>query len=438
MIRPAIGAGIEAGITSGVGAQDAPASDFYAPLTFGVEVARGSGTASYSRSTAASYFDSTQGLLVEVAANVPRFKTGGYFTEPAVTNLLSYSNDFADASWVKAGTNTGTSYKSEIGVDGTTSASSLADSDAGANATWYHVVNATLGDEYFYTVYVKKDTSATKFPGIMIQENTTEYAAICFDVRDGSYVVREDGATWNNPDTVSVESNGDYWRICMSFTALNTTTYRFYMFPTVCDTTPSKNWDVTVQGSNVLEKAQVEAGNQYCTSYFDNAGAAGARSADDLQYPVAGNLLVNDMSGYVEFTPLNDSDVSGNGGIWGSRTDGSNFTDLLMFSSHLYFRKKIAGTTYQASIAWPGGKANGGQRYKIGFRLSSTDGIDVWLDGVKGTNDSNTTNAILDTNFGVGGDDQDPPSPSNHTPMLIENLKLWKVALTDKQMKSLM
>jgi hypothetical protein len=391
---------------------------FHAPLTSSTTPSKGSGSATFARNLIGTYVDPSDSLLKNAAIDVARFEGDGYKVEPSRQNLLTYSNDFDDASWLTSGDITGSLYNDTTGPDGVaTSASTLKDNDATANCTWYKAISATVDVEYVLSVYVKKDVSATKFPGIMIQDGVGEYTAISMDVRDGTWVVREDGATWNNPQSARSEAVGDFWRYSISFIALATATYNFRLFATINSTAPASNWDVTVTGTNIFSKAQVEAG-EFPTSYIENTAAAQTRPADNLEYQVSGNMLVNDCAGTFTYTPGFSASELGTNFLFGSRTNASNFTDLVFTGTTLAFRKTIGGTTY-----------------KIGWRLSSADGVDLWLDGTKGAGDSNTANAVLDTNFGVGGDDQAPPN--NPTTGHIKDFKIYSYPLDDTRMGNL-
>lgn len=143
---------------------------------------------------------------------------------------------------------------------------------------------------------------------------------------------------------------------------------------------------------------QLEEG-AFATSEIVTEGAAATRNASDSSYPVSGNLPVNDCVISFEWTPY----AAGQGAIriFGSRTDADNLVHLFHNGTNLGWRKLISGTTYDATKAFT---YIAGTTYNIKFRLSSTNGVDIWIDDVKGTNNSNTTDAVLNTNFYIGQD----------------------------------
>ena len=121
----------------------------------------GSGDLTFSRASTATRVNSS-GLIESVASNVPRIDyTGGgcgkLLLEPQRTNLVTYSEDFSNAQWVKSGvsivSNDATS------PDGSTTATKIIeDSSTGFHEIEDEAIVVTTIANYSTTIYVKAGT----------------------------------------------------------------------------------------------------------------------------------------------------------------------------------------------------------------------------------------------------------------------------------------
>lgn len=172
--------------------------------------------------------------------------------------------------------------------------------------------------------------------------------------------------------------------------------------------------------------AQIEQ-SSYPTSYISSpVGSATTRNADPFSYNLT--LAVNDISLSVHWTPQASSTTTQ--WIIGSYSDANNYTALLYSGGNLIFRKRISGTNYDATIAC---SATVNTTYKIAARLSSSSGVDIWLNGTKGTGTADLSSGVHGSSIGVGQDG----NSANQTAMNIKELQYFSKALTDAQLAGL-
>jgi len=210
----------------------------------------------------------------------------GYFHESeARTNLVTYSQDFTDASWVDS---TVTRTADEIGPDGLEdSAYTLTDTTASTSVFGQTVVCANDTAARTLSVFVKKTVSAATFPGISIYYSggTSINSGITLNTDTGVATARSGGGV-SAPDRFAMQDFGDYWRasVTVSNNGTNNTSVLGYISPAV-NTNGSGTW-VATTGSFVAYGAQVEAGSTP-SSYIPTSGSTVTRAADTLTIPSA-------------------------------------------------------------------------------------------------------------------------------------------------------
>jgi len=152
----------------------------------------------------------------------------------------------------------------------------------------------------------------------------------------------------------------------------------------------------TVSGS--CTRAQLEAGS-YFSSYIASVGASVTRNADIETIPTANfNTRIGKLS--IEFTPTHAS--VGTVALGGSYVDANNYTQILHIAATGWvFRKRVAGVDYDAVLS---GEFVANTTYKIVVSWSDTAGIDIFIDGVKGVNHTNTLPLQLGSVWQIGSD----------------------------------
>lgn len=121
------------------------------------------------------------------------------------------------------------------------------------------------------------------------------------------------------------------------------------------------------------------------------------RFSDQLYYPVPGNLPTNDFAVAIDWTPLADVLTI----LLASYVDANNSFMVFYQAGVLYVRKIIAGSAHFASYTLA---VTPGLSYRIAGRLSAVHGIDIFVNGDKGVNNTNVTAAPLSPTFQIGGD----------------------------------
>lgn len=219
----------------------------------------GTGDLAVVRATTATRVNKL-GLIEQVPANVPRLDyTNGscpsILVEPQRTNLLNYSKEFDNASWVKGA---GTLVTSNTSL----SPSGLTDADLvyGTNFNIGQNISATSGI-YIFSVYLK----AT-----------------------GSNIGKEVSVRFQNspfPQTI-LTTNGEWQRVSITITIASTTTLnpRILIFGTTNPVSEILAWG-----------AQLEAGS-YATSYIPTLASAVTRNADVIS-KIGISSLINSQEG---------------------------------------------------------------------------------------------------------------------------------------------
>ena len=118
----------------------------------------GTGDFTVARNSVATYRNSA-GLIASVLANVPRFEwevDGScpyYKSEPQRTNNFTYSNDFSNVAWIKAGATITQNYATA--PDGTTTATRV--QFAAGSWFFYQLVSLTISLDYTHGFYIKSN-----------------------------------------------------------------------------------------------------------------------------------------------------------------------------------------------------------------------------------------------------------------------------------------
>lgn len=169
-------------------------------------------------------------------------------------------------------------------------------------------------------------------------------------------------------------------------------------------TPPAENSRVRLQtptgGTLYATLVDVQKG-AYLTPPIVTAGAAATRAGTQLGYQSASNLPANDFTVSMTIRPYATPSAQGTVYLFGTYVDASNSTAILHDGTNLIFRKRIAGVNYDATKAFAYSKDT---TYTIVVRADSTNGIDVFQGGAKGTTHVNTANIQAGASFYVAQD----------------------------------
>jgi hypothetical protein len=198
----------------------------------------------------------------------------GLLVEEARSNLVTYSEDFTDASWFKTGATV--TANAATSPDGSSSATKLVLSPSSGVHYTYIDVGTPSGTKSF-SVFVK--AAGYNFASICAgSDYLTDYYTVVIDLSDGSQTAVYSAGT--HTKNVTVESFEDYYRVTISgdgekfyvVGASDTATY-------VPGSYGYKSFAPNGTDGILIYGAQLEAG-AFPTSYIPTAGTSLSRAAD--------------------------------------------------------------------------------------------------------------------------------------------------------------
>ena len=325
----------------------------------------------FDRSTSATRVNK-EGLIEVVSNNEPRIdflndSKGALKLEPSRSNLITYSEDFANSSvWGEVNTT--------FTDNETQSPSGILTGKLTRNVTTFScirdaTVSTVLGTTYVFSAFYKKDTETTINHGVLNQ--TTGYVTFNFDTETIS-ITRND-----NSDTISTDGFG--------FEKYANGWYRVYL--KFVRKAGSFQAQVARQDSGVIGQstfiygAQVEQGS-YATSYIPTQGSIGTRVAETCSD--AGNDQVFNDSEGVLFAEIEGNEDGTNKFI--TISDGSiqNRVTIIFLSNNIVAQVRASNsevfyqTTSGISIENYNKiavhyKTNQCKLFVNGFQIGSTD-----------------------------------------------------------------
>lgn len=263
-----------------------------------ITLARGVGTGTFTRATAATTVNSA-GQIVSVAAGVPRsyydpttLEYMGYLAEGARTNLLLQSEDLA-TTWEN--TVSSESVNAGVAPDGTTTADKLIPDNGTASGRITQTgLTISANTTYTYSVFAK----GAEFSLVRLRVGDGDFsdtADVTYDASDGtvSSAAAVTGA-WTNPSSTAKQYPNGWWRFTLTFTATTNAGDRVQLW---CTNTGDGTSGILLWG------AQLEAGS-FASSYIPTTTASVTRNADVLTYPFAGNASASQGWAYAELGTL--------------------------------------------------------------------------------------------------------------------------------------
>ena len=233
---------------------------------------------SFSRSSTATYFDST-GTLQTAAANTPRLNhdpaTGsakGLLIEESSTNLLLYSSNFAMTAWSVKTPITMTA-NAAMAPDGTMTATELSANGSGLSYM-DQVTGSVASTTVTRSIFVMPGSATHIYMEFGDATNCGAYCTAGFDLLTQT-------ASWNSPKTgegtVSLQKLANGWfraSATYSHSAAGSASAVFYVGAYGAGT-----------GSVYVWGAQVEI-KPFSTSYIPTGAATVTRSADVFSFPI--------------------------------------------------------------------------------------------------------------------------------------------------------
>ena len=347
--------------------------------------------ATHARASAATYVDA-DGILQTAAINEPRvghyiyngsaWVDEGYFHESeARTNLVTYSQDFTDAYWSKA--NTDTLAIDGTGPDGETSAVTLVDSGlSGSNQVRVdRGITVSASTTYTFSCFAKADQLdwVQLFPFAF---TTPADGRTYFNLSTGSIGTVASGHTAN------IQDFGNGWYRC----SITFTTDASDTFGQLAIQLAESDGGVTVSldgtSSVLIYGAQFEAGSTP-SSYIPTSGSTVTRAADTLTIPSANLPWPTEAPLAVSIQM--EGTMTGSSSTFASWTeDVSNGILMQSGASDFTFTQEAAGTVDTVT----GGSYTSG--INVTFNIASRHGSTFINGAVDGTAlTANTTPTAL-------------------------------------------
>ncbi|MFA5922320.1 MAG: LamG-like jellyroll fold domain-containing protein [Methylococcaceae bacterium] len=372
------------------------------------------GTATFTRSSTATYFDST-GVLQTASADSMRFNynpvalvNNGGLVEGGRTNVILRSEEFDSASWSK--TRSSVTTNATVAPDGLTTADKLVE-DTSTNSHFCSQLKS-VADNTNITVSIYAKAAERNILPLVTSGKDSVFRTSYFNLQTGSVSSQASG------HICSIESVGNGWYRCIITVNSGTGASNFGIYPSMAIVSGSTSYAGDGTSGLYIWGSQEEVGD-FVSSYIPTTTAAVTRAVDLLSYPTTN---INAVSGTIklEFTP--EHTPIGTISLFGSYVDANNYTAILHDSTNLIARKRIAGTNYDATIANP---FTSGTTYKVAASWGN-NGVNIALNGVLGTSNGNSTAVQLGATVQIGADGNGANQPFSE----IKNIKFYKKQLS--------
>jgi hypothetical protein len=235
--------------------------------------------------------------------------------ESAATNLLLHSN-LLSSTWTNS---SATIAQDATGIDGLQSAWTVTDNSGAATQFVFQSVSISAAAHVF-SVWVNKTSGATTFPSLSVfGPNGSRRAGCTIDTNAGTATAWASftGSTMLT-QSVTTEDFGDAFRVKLTFTAANAEAHFFSLVPAAhSSVSATGDFDVTVQGSAIFERVQLEVGSA-ASSYIPTFASTVTRAADNIRLAVT--AFPYDATDFMWYAKVYMPQVSTNGRLIGAST----------------------------------------------------------------------------------------------------------------------
>ena len=372
-----------------------------------------------------------QGLIETVGSGIPRidFKDdakGALLLEPQSTNLIPYSEDFSNASWIK--TRSSISSNSAISPDGTLNADKLIEGTSTNTHSTQN--NVTIGNvDTTISVFVKADTrSRVRF---ILTDLTTGDYRVDLNLNNLSVIENNGGniGSWTNTSYKIENFTNNWYKV--SLTATKGAGSQAALSINLLDN--SGNHAYTGDGTSgiYIYGAQLEQ-NSYATSYIPTQGAISTRNQDIANNSGIGSLIgQTEGTIFLDFKVLSEDEINAN--IFNTNKNTANAIAVIRTKS----TKKIQVQTFFNSVNANYLATNTcdiGDRIKLAFKYKSGD-VKFYINGVL-ENQSTSTFTISSSLSEINLADNVTYFARKEA-IDFTALAVYKTALTDVQLQDL-
>lgn len=236
-----------------------------------------------------------QSTLVTAANNQPRFdhdpvtkECKGLLIEDATTNLLTYSEDFGNAAWVKSNS-TVPSHSLIFSPDGTQSARKIIASTSNSSHFVRGTVSTAANGNYSLSIYAK--SGGYDFLALSVQKGSNSAGLYyTFDLLTGAVLFRQNGGAYTSVTASTVDVGNGWWRCVLTFanTAVNSIdSVIIAPSPTASPSTDASYNTASYTGDGYsgiyIWGVQLEANSASPSSYVSTTGTTASRSYDDAR-----------------------------------------------------------------------------------------------------------------------------------------------------------
>jgi hypothetical protein len=298
----------------------------------------------FTRSSGGSYVGA-DGLIKYAGVNEARFdhnpvtlESLGLLVEEARTNLITYSEQFDNASWFG---NANVTSNTDTAPDGNLTADTYSSS---GNQIATNFVPISQNTNYTASLYIKKTTGRDYTAGFYLNYDAGTNYQILFNTNDGTF----SPITGGTVPTTRVDNAGSYWRVSLTANSGSTTNVRFFLYPNL-----NVNGAIAT-GQQVIWGAQLEAGT-FPTSYIPTVASTRTRATEFVS--ITGTNFSSwyrqDEGTFSATILLNPVDVGGRAGSVFSLKSGdrrlNGFTAVFSDTTSRY--KQLSVDAYDASGA---------------------------------------------------------------------------------------
>lgn len=399
-------------LVSAIGNINSPLLDM--PLKNSLAMKVGVGSTTFTRASTATYID-RYGMLKTASIDEPRFEKEGYLNEGASTNLLTYSEQF-DTSWAKANLLLETNTLETTDPYGTNLACKITKTGPSGRIQQDFITTAS---SHTFSIFVKAGTSDTVT--IRLTKSTTEIivtAIFTFSTKTSS-VISETGS-------IIHEELQDGWYRLKITGAVADTTLRCIIYP--------YNYTTGDTGTVYIFGAQLEA-MPFATSYIPTTSATVTRSADML-YVTRANNFPDAQSNAEGFSVAYDMNSIGQNSAtsqqfaWSMYVTSTDTIGAIVFGTSA-IRQIVISSSANTINSYS--TTNFKKRRVISTASNSI--LKLYIDGVLGDTDTNTTGRLTDTansltNIRIGGVSTGTSSNFNGH---ISNFRIYDKALSAQE-----
>lgn len=362
-------------------------------------------------SSAKEYFPTTDRL------NVPRLDytnstCPSILVEPQRTNLLSYSEQFDNVSWIKS--NSSITANATTAPDGTLTADKLVENSSNAN---HLVQKAVVASNAVYTFSVFAKKSERNWVVLRGVNASFQNVKAWFNIDAGTIGTLENGAT------AKITNVGNGWyKLEMTIPSFSTG-FEFRVSTSTGNNVDSYTGDGT--SGLFIWGAQLEAGS-YATSYIPTVASSVTRNADFISKTGISSLI-----GQTEGVMYFDLKSIANNDFKRLSINGGSYVNSIFFdfdnSNNLYLKVFNGGSAVATLLASGVNIAN---RNKIAIAYKNND-FSFYVNGTQVASQSSGSvpSGLANYEFSLGGNEK-----------FIGNINasaLWKTRLSNTELATL-